>query len=263
MLDLYHGDCLKEMGKIDDGSVDLVLCDLPYGTTYAPWDTPLDIDTLWQQWNRVLKQNGLIILFGAEPFSSRVRVSNIKRYWYDLVYKKRNATGFLGAKFKPLNNFENIMLFLGKDAKAQSTTYNPQMTAGSPYNRKRKGELSELWRGGRRSETNNTGTRCPQRILEFGRDKERFHSAQKPVALLEYLIRTYSNPGETVLDCCMGSGSTGVACVNTGRSFIGIELDDNYYEIAKSRILDAANMSEKTLKHEASEKTLKHEEVTK
>ena len=241
-IQLIRGDCLEEMRKIPAGSVDLVLCDLPYGTTACKWDSVIPFKPLWEQWERITKQNALIVLFGAEPFSSAVRMSNIKRYRYDWIWKKRYSTGFMNAKKEPLRNYENIMVFYAKKrTKATRPVYNPQMAKGKPYINKRKGSV-EIYDHVRRLQTVNTGTRYPVQVLEFGRDPDAgYHPTQKPVKLLEYLIKTYTNEGATVLDNCMGSGSTGVACVNTGRNFIGIEKEEKYYTTARERIARAGS----------------------
>lgn len=327
MMNLIQGDCLEKMKEIPDGSVDLVLCDLPYGITACPWDSVLPLDVLWKEWERVVKSNGIIVLFGTEPFSTTVRASNLRRYKYDWIWKKPQGTGVLSAKQMPMNDYENIMVFYSSDImndttnffqkskdwlisekekaevagwnikevlgncmgshyftrktqfafpkyedylklrstgffrreyddakreyddakrdydeakkeydEAKKVTYNPQMTEGTPFKGKDEDGFLTIY-GQTHKKYENNGTRYPKRVIEFGRDKQRgLHPTQKPVALLEYLIRTYTNPGELVLDNCMGSGSTGVACVNTGRDFIGIEKDAHYYEVACERI---------------------------
>ena len=231
---LYKGDCLEEMKKIPDGSVDLVLADPPYGTTACKWDSVIPFEPMWEQLHRVIKGNGAIVLFGSEPFSSALRVSNIKRYKYDWVWNKKLAGNGILAKRQPLKIHENIMVF-------NSRVYYPQMTQGRL--RKKMGLYESEITGGDSyaSETFNSEY-YPQSIQDFSAANMRtgrLHPTQKPVALLEYLIRTYTQPGETVLDFTMGSGSTGVACVNTGRDFIGIELDEGYYNIAQKRIEQA------------------------
>jgi DNA modification methylase len=231
---LYKGDCLEEMNKIPDGSVDLVLADPPYGTTACKWDSVIPFDQMWAQLHRVAKKSAAIVLFGSEPFSSALRMSNIKRYKYDWVWNKKLAGNGMLAKRQPLKIHENIMVF-------NSRVYYPQMTQGRL--RKKMGLYESEITGGDSyaSETFNSDY-YPQSIQDFSAANMRtgrLHPTQKPVALLEYLIRTYTNEGETVLDFTMGSGSTGVACVNTNRDFIGIELDEGYYNIAEKRIEDA------------------------
>ena len=236
---LYHGDCLEEMNKIPDGSVDLVLTDPPYGTTACKWDSVIPLEDMWAQINRLSKRSAAIVLFGSEPFSSALRMSNIKAYKYDWIWKKERGLGFLNAKKMPLRDTENISVFCNGKCE-----YHPQMRPGEPYvaknnPKKQKGTNNEY----ASVTTVNDGERYPLTTLEFTRPRKTLHPTQKPVALLEYLIRTYSQEGDTVLDFTMGSGSTGVACVNTGRKFIGIELDDNYYSIAYNRIKEAQHIA--------------------
>jgi site-specific DNA-methyltransferase (adenine-specific) len=221
------------MKDIPDGSIDMILCDLPYGTTACKWDTIIPFEPLWEQYNRIIKDNGAIVLFGSEPFSSHLRMSNIKNYRYDWIWKKNKATQYLNANRMPLNDYEIISVFYKK-----LPNYNPQMGTGKKYSNKHKPEDSgECYGKVSYSERKDVTTRFPRRIIEFGVDmKAEYHPTQKPVALLEYLVKTYTNQGYVVLDNCMGSGSTGIACVNTGRRFIGMELDENYFNIAKERI---------------------------
>ena len=231
---LYKGDCLEEMKKIPDGSVDLVLTDPPYGTTACKWDSVIPFEPMWAQLHRVAKKSAAIVLFGSEPFSSALRVSNIKRYKYDWVWNKKLAGNGILAKRQPLKIHENIMVF-------NSRVYYPQMTQGRL--RKKMGLYESEITGGDSyaSETFNSEY-YPQSIQDFSAANMRtgrLHPTQKPVALLEYLIRTYTQPGEMVLDFTMGSGSTGVACVNINRNFIGIELDERYFKIAQERISNA------------------------
>ena len=234
MIDLRQGDCLELMKDIPDKSIDMILCDLPYGTTRNKWDSVIPLNKLWEQYSRIIKDNGAIVLFSQMPFTAELVHSNLNLFKYEWIWQKENGTGFLNAKKMPLKIHENILVFYKK-----LPTYNPQMRTGfKPYKCKQ-GSGSSNWNynenfGGYITE--NNGERCPIDIIEFKRDKEKLHSTQKPVALLEYLIKTYTNENETVLDNCMGSGSTGVACVNTNRNFIGIELDENHYKIAKERI---------------------------
>lgn len=234
-IKLYNGDCLKVMQDIPDNKIDMILCDLPYGITACKWDSVIPFEPLWEQYNRIIKDNGAIALFGSEPFSSALRMSNIKRYKYDWVWDKVNRyTGYGNCKNAPLKRYETVSVFA-----KQKTIYNPQMIVGKPY--KKTGDYSsKIYGTGKIKKTGeNSGTRYPYNILQFkGDDKKNgfLHPTQKPVELLEYLIKTYTNENETVLDNCMGSGSTGVACKNTGRKFIGIELDDTYFKIAEERI---------------------------
>ncbi|HOQ38736.1 MAG TPA: site-specific DNA-methyltransferase [Acetivibrio sp.] len=232
MIKLLHGDCLELMKDIPDKSIDMILCDLPYGTTACRWDSIIPFEQLWEQYNRVIKDNGAIALFGSEPFASRLRMSCMKYYRYDWVWCKPKGSGFFNAKKMPLKNHETISIFY-----KTMPTYNPQMTTGRPY-KVRQGYVGEYLSQSKSNNpivTVNNGVRYPVSVLNFKIDTG-LHPTQKPVALLEYLIKTYTTEGETVLDNCMGSGSTGIACINTKRNFIGIEKDDKYFEIAKSRI---------------------------
>jgi site-specific DNA-methyltransferase (adenine-specific) len=238
MFNLMQGDCLDRMKEIPDGSVDMVLTDPPYGTTACKWDSIIPLEPMWEQLKRVIKPNGAIVLFGAEPFSSSLRISNLKNYKYDWIWEKEQGLGNLNAKKRPLVKTEQISVFYAKQP-----VYNAQMTQGKPYTIKRSKNNSEfLGKNGTKDGyvTENDGGRYPVNILKFNRPlRDRFHPTQKPVPLMEYLIKTYTNEGETVLDFTMGSGTTGVACVNTSRSFIGIELDEGYFETASKRIEDA------------------------
>ena len=234
-MQLIHGDCLEKMKGIPDKSIDMILCDLPYGTTACKWDVVIPFEPLWEQYKRIIKDNGAIVLFGSEPFSSYLRMSNIKWYKYDWVWVKEQGTGNLNANKMPLKKHENILVFYKK-----LPIYNPQMVKGDAYEIKRNKNTNEIFgKTGTQDGyvTKNKGERYPTSILNFNRElRNRLHPTQKPVALLEYLIKTYTLEGETVLDNTMGSGSTGVACINTKRNFIGIEKDDKYFEIAKKRI---------------------------
>lgn len=237
---LIHGDCLECMGDIPDESIDMILCDMPYGTTRNKWDVVLPLDRLWFIYKRIIKDTGAVVLFSQEPFTSTIINSQPELFRYELIWHKTQATGFLNANRMPLRAHENILLFYKK-----LPTYNPQKTHGN----KRKVSTSAHKRNSKKTSnygeyktyTYDSTDRYPTSVLQFSTDKQKsaLHPSQKPVALLEYLINTYTNEGETVLDNCMGSGSTGVACVNTCRRFIGIEIDDNYFNIAKERIANA------------------------
>lgn len=228
---LKNGDCLELMKTIPDKSIDMILCDLPYGTTRNKWDSVIDLDLLWQQYERIIKDNGCIALFAQQPFASVLGYSNLKNLKYEWIWEKDNGTGFLNAKKMPLKIHENILIFYKKPP-----TYNPQMRIGyKPYEQK-SGRGSNNYGEQIRVITKNNGERYPIDIIKFKRDKEKLHPTQKPVALLEYLIKTYTNENEVVLDNCMGSAGTGIACLNTNRKFIGFELDEGYYEIAKNRM---------------------------
>lgn len=240
-IQLYHGDCLEAMKNIADKSIDMILCDLPYGTTNCSWDIVIPFEPLWEQYNRIIKDNGAIVLFGSEPFSSALRMSNIKNYKYDWVWEKSKATGFLNAKKRPLVAHEYIHVFYKKQP-----LYNPQMREGTPYNKGMRKQQTEndVYGEFKQVEVKSEGKRYPRSVIYYKTaetEGETFHKTQKPVSLLEYLINTYTNTGEVVLDNCMGSGSTGIACINTNRKFIGIELDDTYFNVAKERINNALN----------------------
>ena len=261
---LYHGDCLIEMSKILDRSIDLILCDLPYGTTdrngtenkganrILGWDNIIPLDKLWEQYKRVLKPNGVVVLTADQPFTSQLILSNLDWFKYEWIWKKRKTTGFLLANYRPMKCTEDILVFSPAGAAAASRngrnmTYNPQglieKNVKKKNNAKRLGKFlnqpEHLGAGNKllhETEYEQKYTNYPSEIIEFGLDKDVVHPTQKPVELMEYLIKTYSNEGEVVLDNCMGSGTTGVACMNTNRNFIGIEKEDNYYKIAEQRI---------------------------
>ena len=232
---LLNDDCLKVMKNIPDKSIDMILCDLPYGTTACKWDNIIPFEDLWKEYKRIIKDNGAILLFGTEPFSSHIRMSNLKMYRYDWYWHKTLGSNFLNLKFQPFFRIETISVFYKR-----KPTYNPEMKQGKPYH-KRDGlrPLSNQQNYGikRKQQEANTGTRYPDNLIEFSNgNNKNVHPTQKPVPLLEYLIKTYTNEGDLVLDNCMGSGSTGVACVNLNRKFIGIEMDEKYFNIAKDRI---------------------------
>jgi len=237
VFQLQQGDCLDIMPAIPDGTVDMVLCDLPYGVTARnQWDDIIPADKLWAQYTRVLKPNGAVALTATQPFASHVVTSGPTGWFkYEWIWRKTLGTGFLNAKKQPLRNHEQVLVFY----RAQPT-YNPQMRLGfKPYSCKQGRSSTNYGYISAHHLTVSDGSRYPVTVLEFAYDPEKLHPTQKPVALMEYLIRTYTNEGETVLDNCMGSGTTGVACVNTARNFIGIEKDPKYFEIAEKRIRDA------------------------
>lgn len=217
------------MKGVPDKSVDMILCDLPYGTTRNKWDSIIPLESLWDQYKRVIKDNGAILLTAQTPFDKVLGVSNLKMLKYEWIWNKSSGTGHLNAKKMPMKNHENVLVFYKK-----LPTYNPQMTKGKPYTQK-SGRASSNYNPQERVITINEGLRYPLTIQRFNNEKG-LHPTQKPVALFEYLIKTYTNEGETVLDNCMGSGTTGVACKNLNRNFIGMELDETYFEIAKNRI---------------------------
>ena len=241
MIDLRLGDCLEVMKDIPDGSVDAIITDPPYGTTACKWDSVIDFELMWEQLNRIIKLNGAIVLFGSEPFSSALRMSNIKNYKYDWIWDKNKPTGMLNAKRQPLRRFENVMVFYKKQC-----TYNPQKTINPKgiekrslysYNRENEGgeTTGEIKKGGVSSDY-EADKLLPVNIQVFKKPNKPKHPTQKPVELMEYLIKTYTNENETVLDFTMGSGSTGVAAKNLNRNFIGIEQDQKYFNIAEQRI---------------------------
>ena len=247
-VNLMLGDCLERMKEIPDGSVDMILCDPPYGTTACKWDSVLPFEPMWKEINRIIKDNGAICLFGSEPFSSMLRLSNIKNYKYDWYWNKTTPTGFLNAKKQPLRKVETISVFYSKQP-----CYNPQKTLG--HTRKVSKAIHKINckktedYGSHNLTTYDSTERYPTQVLEYKTDKQicSFHPTQKPVGLLEYLINTYSLENETILDFTTGSGSTGVACINTNRNFYGIELDNTYFEIAKKRIEEAEKLVNKPL----------------
>jgi DNA modification methylase len=231
-VQLFNDDCLKVLPTIPNKSIDLILTDPPYGTTACKWDSVIPFEPMWNQLKRIIKDNGCIALFGGEPFSSYLRTSNIEWFKYDWYWNKKQGTGFLNSKKYPLKNIETISVFCKKPHK-----YNPQMRVGKPYTIKKGGGTSIYNKDSKLNiVTENNGVRYPLTLIEFNRDKNKVHPTQKPVALLEYLIKTYTNEKDVVLDFTMGSGSTGIAAKNLNREFIGIELDKNYFDIAKNRI---------------------------
>jgi site-specific DNA-methyltransferase (adenine-specific) len=237
MIQLIKGDCLVEMKNIPDKSIDAIICDLPYGTTACKWDTVIPFEPLWAQYKRIIKDNGAIVLFGSQPFTSALVMSNPKMFKYEWVWEKSHPTGFGSVKYNPLKYHENIIVF--SDG---TTTYNPQMTKGTPNHSMGKivngGKIeSESYIKIKAVQSQQSDNKYPKSVQKVSNPRTNgMHPTQKPVALLEYLIKTYTNEGETVLDNCMGSGTTGVACVNLNRNFIGIEMDDKYFEIAQNRI---------------------------
>ena len=231
---IYNEDCLEGMKRIPDKSVDMILCDLPYGTTRNKWDSIIPLEPLWEQYERVIKDNGTIVLTAQTPFDKVLGVSNLKLLKYEWIWDKKLATGHLNAKKMPMKLHENILVFYKKPP-----TYNPQFTEGEPYD---KGfSLRESSNYGAQKAThgvNTSGKRYPKSIVEFSNADRRnkTHPTQKPVALFEYLIRTYTNENETILDNCMGSATTAIAAINTNRNYIGFELDETYFNLASERI---------------------------
>jgi site-specific DNA-methyltransferase (adenine-specific) len=240
-MQLIHGDCLEKMKDIPDKSIDMILCDLPYGTTACKWDVVIPFEPLWEQYKRIIKDKGAIVLFGSEPFSSHLRISNIKQYKYDWIWKKNRPTDKFNAKNRPMGIHENISVFSsGVTANVKTNNKMPYFPQGliscNIEIRGTTGKWESTKRKSHKEKYMLKATGYPTSLLEYKKDEDHCHHTQKPVALLEYLIKTYTLEGETVLDNTMGSGSTGVACINTKRNFIGIEKDDKYFEIAKKRI---------------------------
>jgi len=240
---VFHGDCLEIMKNISDGSIDMILCDLPYGTTACKWDVVIPFDKLWEQYNRIVKPNSCIALFGNEPFSSALRMSNIKQYKYDWVWDKVSGGNPFNNKVMPMKTTENIIVFSG----GSKINYYPLMEKANPKNIRpdssapQKTQLLNKFKNGFYRKT-DANLRFPKNLIKFNiREKEcnslnRVHPTQKPVALLEYLIKTYTNEGDIVLDNCAGSGTTGIACMNTNRNYILIEKEKKYFDIINERI---------------------------
>jgi site-specific DNA-methyltransferase (adenine-specific) len=250
---LYFGDCIEKMSLIQDNSVDLILCDLPYGTTKCKWDTIINLELLWKQYKRIIKKpQGVILLFGQQPFTSMLVSSNYEWFKYNIIWKKNKTTQYLLANYRPMKCTEDICVFSKGGAAAASIktgnmTYNPQglksVNIKKQNSEKRIGKmLNQLHHLGANNKLTSDAeytqkyTNYPIELIEFDIENNTIHETQKPVKLIEYLIRTYSNEGDTVLDNTMGSGTTGVGCINTKRKFIGIELTDKYYKLSKNRI---------------------------
>ena len=234
-LQLIQGDCLELMKDIPDKSIDMILCDLPFGTTACKWDTIIPFEPLWEQYERVIKDNGAIVLFGSQPFTSELIHSNLKMFKYCWVWDKVRGVGHLNAKKRPMMATEDVCIFYRKPC-----TYNPQMRERKVPKKSKNHATQEVYGKTRDNfEGEVLDKKYPINLITFSKSAQKdftLHPTQKPVALLEYLIKTYTNEGEVVLDNCMGSGSTGVACKNLNRNFIGIELDETYFNIAKERI---------------------------
>jgi len=229
-----QGDCLELMKSIPDKSIDAIICDLPYGTTACKWDSVIPFEPLWEQYKRIIKDNGAIVLFGSQPFTSTLVMSNVKWFKYQWVWEKSRFANQMLAKVQPLKIHEDIVVFANERA-----IYNPQGLIEINKVTKQGSKITDNNGGGvRKTSYLQTHTNYPRSILRFGSEGKTVHPTQKPVDLLEYLVKTYTNQGDTVLDNCMGSGTTGVACKNLGRKFIGIEQDANYFEIASKRIYE-------------------------
>jgi len=249
MIKLYCGDCLEVMKDIQDNSVDAIITDPPYGTTACKWDSVIPFEPMWEQLNRIIKPNGAIVLFGSEPFSSALRMSNIKNYKYDWIWEKSMPTGMATSSFMPMKYHETISVYVNKG----KTTFNKQLAERSDIGKLRLRNSGKIFNGKKSSGSHVgkdklSGTYSqydktkvnPKTVLKFKSvpncNGTKLHPTQKPIALMEYIIKTYTNENETVLDFTMGSGTTGLACKNTNRNFIGIEMDDKYFKIASKRI---------------------------
>ena len=233
MVNLHLGDCLDILPTLADNSVDMVLVDLPYGTTACKWDSIIPLDKLWEQYNRICKEDGAMVFTAAQPFTTILTTSNLDNFRYEWIWEKPQGTNPMNVKVMPLKSHENILVFYRK-----KPIYNPQMWHSTPYSgfSSDTSKIGEVYGSAKSKHRDNPeGSRYPKTVLKFKQEKG-LHPTQKPVALMEYLIKTYSNEGETVLDNCMGSGTTGVACVNTNRNFIGIEMDETYFNISRNRI---------------------------
>lgn len=245
-IKLYNGDCLELMPQIPDHSVDAVICDPPYQTTACEWDRALPVAKLWEQYDRIVKPKGNVILFGAGLFAYKLALSNEKKFRYELIWKKSKCGSPFTAKYMPMKKHENILVF-GESA----SYYEPQMEEGTPYHRNwTPNKVNNMKYGISGVSTDNKGTRHPTTILDFPqkwRRQDQLHPTQKPVELMEWLVKSYCPEGGVVLDNCMGSGSTGVACVNTGRKFIGIEKDEKYFNMTRNRIQNAIGDRERML----------------
>lgn len=242
---IYNEDCLTGMSRIPDKAVDCIICDLPYGTTACNWDVVIPFDKLWEQYRRIIKPNGAIVLFGQEPFSSYLRISNIDWYKYDIYWEKERLTNIQQVKRRVGKTVECISVFYDRQC-----TYNPQMTdhdGPRRTNKVKNGTLGELTDSNvkRVKEYNDTGKRYPTQVWKFKRDvlTSNLHPTQKPVKLIEELIKTFTNEGDLVLDNCMGSGTTAIACLNTGRTYIGFEIDKKFYDISLGRIEEHVSTS--------------------
>jgi len=241
MINLQQGDCLELMKDIPDGSIDMILADLPYGTTACKWDTIIPFEPLWEQYERIIKDNGAIVLTASQPFTSALVMSNPKLFKYEWIWDKKNPSNFAMARKQPLKYHESVLVFAKKQ-----TEYYPIKWQGKPNHKQgslNNAQRSEVYGKIQRTKDNLSGMKYPRSIIEISKHSSQggLHPTQKPVTLLEYLIKTYTNENEVVLDNCMGSGSTGVAAVNLNRAFIGMELEEKYFKIAEQRIMEEKN----------------------
>lgn len=242
---LHLGDCIENLKNITDTSVDMVLCDLPYGTTQCNWDVIIPFDDLWKELNRICKKNAAMVFTASQPFTSLLITSNIKNFKYNWVWEKSKATGYLNSKKQPMRAHEDVCVFYRKQP-----TYNPIMVSGTPYNKGEAHRPTDVY-GEQKSVLvkNDSGLRFPRTVQYFKTAESEgkvVHPTQKPVSLMEYLIKTYTKDGDVIIDPTMGSGTTGVAAINLNRKFIGIELDENYFNIAQKRIEEALDRKVKT-----------------
>ena len=230
---LFNSDCMEEMKNIPDHSVNAIITDLPYGVSKNNWDTPLDLDKMWEMFNKILCKDGIIILTASGKFTARLMMSNIDMFKYDIIWEKTVNSGQLNVKRMPLRSHESILIFYNKNR-----TYNEQKTMGEkPYSIKRKDTTGDGYGSQKASQKKNEGYRHARSVIKISNPRKKGgHPTQKPVKLMEYLIKTYTNEGDTVLDCCMGCGSTGIAAVKNNRKFIGIEMEKKYYDIALNDI---------------------------
>lgn len=245
VLNLMQGDCIKLMNEIPSNSVDMILADLPYGTTKNPWDATIPFIRLWQHYERIIKDNGAIVLTASQPFTTDVINSNRRLFRYELIWEKQKGSDPLNAKRKPLKSHENILVFYKKQP-----TYNPQFEEGEPYAGRidKSVKSSNFNKAEKVKGDGSDGRRYPKTVLKIsneGMNSKNLHPTQKPLRLIEWLVKTFTNEGDTVLDNCMGSGTTGVACINTGRLFIGIEMNEKYFEVAQKRLSQIADEGSK------------------
>ena len=240
---IYNEDCLEGMKRIPDGSIDAIICDLPYGTTKNAWDSLIPLDKLWEQYKRIIKPSGAIVLFSQQPFTSALVMSNPKMFRYEWIWEKEMGTGFLNANYAPLKSHENVVIFSSLAAcyvknPADAMVYYPHLTDGKPYTCKQ-GKMEHNYDTKNMVaaiETKNEGKRYPKTVLRYSRDKDKIHPTQKPVELVRYLVRTYTKEGETILDNCMGSGTTAVACMKEKRHYVGFELSKDFFDKSIERI---------------------------
>lgn len=243
---IYFDDCMKVFPSIEENSIDMIFCDLPYGTTQNKWDSIIPLEDLWTQYNRVIKNNGAIVLTASQPFTSKLIMSNLEQFKFEWIWQKTVGSGQLNIKRQPLKVHESVLIFY-----KNPPVYNEIKTKGEPYTMNRKASEFEDTSYGKQKNVvkNNDGFRHAKSIIQIPNPRVKGgHPTQKPVALCEYFINTYSNHNDLVLDNCMGSGTTGVACINTGRRFLGIENESKYFEMSKNRLAETLNEANKNKK---------------